>query len=59
MRLLCAIPEHGLAPFARAADIAGVAVSSIGTVVAGASAPRFLDAQGRDMPLARLSYSHF
>jgi thiamine-monophosphate kinase len=34
-------------------------VSSIGTVIAGRSAPRFLDAQGRDLPLLHLSYSHF
>ena len=57
--ILCAIPEDGFEPFARAADIAGVAVSSIGTVIDAASPPRFLDAQGRDMPLKRLSYSHF
>ncbi len=57
--ILCAIPEDGFEPFARAADVAGVAVSSIGTVIAAASAPKFLDAQGRDMPLPRLSYSHF
>ena len=57
--ILCAIPEDGFEPFARAADVAGVAVTSIGTVIAAASAPKFLDAQGRDMPLPRLSYSHF
>jgi thiamine-monophosphate kinase len=57
--ILCAIPEDGLEAFERAADTAGVAVSSIGTVIAAASAPKFLDAQGRDMPLPRLSYSHF
>jgi thiamine-monophosphate kinase len=57
--VLCAIPEDRFEMFARAGDIAGVAVSSIGTVIAASSAPRFLDAQGRDMPLPRLSYSHF
>ena len=57
--ILCAIPEDGFEAFAGAAGIAGVAVSSIGTVIAGRSAPRFLDAQGRDLPLLRLSYSHF
>jgi hypothetical protein len=36
-----------------------VPVSSIGTVISGASEPKFLDAQGRDLPLAHLSYSHF
>ncbi len=57
--ILCAIPEDGFEPFARAADVAGVVVSSIGTVIAAASPPKFLDAQGRDIPLRRLSYSHF
>ena len=57
--ILCAIPEDCFDAFAAAAAIAGVAVSSIGTVIAGRAAPRFLDAQGRDLPLLRLSYSHF
>ena len=57
--ILCAIPEDGFEPFAQAAALAGMAVSSIGTVIAAASPPKFLDAQGRDMPLTRLSYSHF
>jgi thiamine-monophosphate kinase len=57
--VLCAIPENRLAAFARAADIAGVAVTSIGAVVAGVSSPKFLDAQGREIGLKRLSYSHF
>jgi thiamine-monophosphate kinase len=57
--ILCAIPESSFEVFAQAADIAGVAVSSIGTVTAKASAPKFLDAQGREIALSRLSYSHF
>ncbi len=57
--ILCAIPENRLEAFAQAAGAAGVAVTSIGTVIAGASAPKFLDAQGREIPLPRLSYSHF
>ena len=57
--ILCAIPEASLKAFAREAGIAGVAVTSIGTVIAGTSAPKFLDAQGREIPLPRLSYSHF
>jgi len=36
-----------------------VAVSSIGIVISGASEPKFLDAQGRNVPLAHLAYSHF
>jgi thiamine-monophosphate kinase len=57
--ILCAIPEDRFEALARAAGIAGVAVASIGTVIAGTSAPKFLDAQGREMTLRRLSYSHF
>jgi thiamine-monophosphate kinase len=57
--ILCAIPEEGFEKFAEAAAAVRVAVSSIGTVIAGSSPPRFLDAQGRDMQLSRLSFSHF
>jgi thiamine-monophosphate kinase len=57
--ILCAIPENQFDAFAKAAGMAGVAVSPIGTIIAGTSAPKFLDAQGRVMPLPRLSYSHF
>ena len=57
--ILCAIPENRVDAFAQAAGQAGVAVTSIGTVMAGASPPRFLDAQGREIALPRLSYSHF
>src|SRR4051795_12474789 len=57
--ILCAIPENQFLAFAKAAEAAQVAISPIGTIIAGASAPRFLDSQGRDIPLPRLSYSHF
>jgi thiamine-monophosphate kinase len=57
--ILCAIPDSRFEAFAQAAKLAGVAVTSIGTVIAGASAPKFLDAQGREIALPRLSYSHF
>ena len=57
--ILCAISENRFEGFAQDADRANVAVTSIGTVIAGASAPKFLDAQGREIPLPRLSYSHF
>ena len=56
--IVCAIPEDGFEDFARAAASAGVAVSSIGTVIAGRAAPKFLDAQGREMSLPRRAYSH-
>ena len=57
--VLCAISKNRFEAFAQAARLAGVAVNSIGTVLAGSSAPRFLDAQGREAALRRLSYSHF
>ena len=57
--ILCAIPEKRFEAFAQAAGAADVAVTPIGTVIAGTSAPKFLDAQGREIPLPRLSYSHF
>jgi thiamine-monophosphate kinase len=57
--ILCTIPEDSFEVFAQAADQAGVAVTSIGTVIAGASVPSFLDGEGRAIALPRLSYSHF
>jgi thiamine-monophosphate kinase len=57
--ILCAIPENRFDAFAQAAGIAGVAVTSIGTVIADTAAPKFLDVQGREIVLPRLSYSHF
>jgi thiamine-monophosphate kinase len=57
--ILCAIPENQWEAFVQAAGLAGVAVTSIGTVIAGTAVPRFLDRQGREIVLPRLSYSHF
>jgi len=57
--ILCAIPEIRLEAFEHAAARAGVAVTSIGTVLAGNAAPRFLDPQGSELVLPLLSYSHF
>jgi len=57
--ILCAIPEANFEAFAQGARLAGVALTSIGTVIAGASVPSFLDGEGRDIALKRLSYSHF
>jgi thiamine-monophosphate kinase len=34
-------------------------VTSIGTIIAGNTATRWLDAEGRGIALPRLSYSHF
>jgi thiamine-monophosphate kinase len=57
--ILCAIPEDRFEAFARAANVAGVAATSIGTIIAGSSAPKFLNNEGREIALPRLSYSHF
>jgi thiamine-monophosphate kinase len=57
--ILCAIPERRFEAFAKAARAAGVAITSIGTVIADLAAPRFLDGQGSEIALKRLSYSHF
>jgi len=57
--ILCAIPENRLEAFEHAAALAGVAVRSIGTIIAGSAVPSFIDAQGREIAFKRLSYSHF
>jgi thiamine-monophosphate kinase len=57
--ILCTIPENRIEAFAEAAALAGVGLSSIGTVISGPSVPKFLDAQGRELRLSHLSYSHF
>jgi thiamine-monophosphate kinase len=57
--ILCAISENRFEAFAQAARQAAVAVTSIGTVIAGPAVPRFLDNEGREIALQRLSYSHF
>ena len=57
--ILCTIPENRFEAFEQAAKLAGVAVTSIGTVIAGASIPRFIDGQGAEIALPRRSYSHF
>ena len=57
--ILCTVPEDRIDGFAQAAREAGVAVTSIGTIIAGNTATRWLDAEGREIALPRLSYSHF
>ena len=56
--ILCTISPVHLAAFMADARHAGVAVTAIGTVSAGAGA-RFVDAQGCELVLSRMSYSHF
>jgi thiamine-monophosphate kinase len=57
--ILCTIPENRFDAFEAAAKVAAVTVASVGTVLAGLAAPRFIDAQGVEIALPRLSYSHF
>jgi thiamine-monophosphate kinase len=57
--VLCTLPHDRLEVFRKAAEIADIAVAVIGTIVEGASSPRFLDQRGEEIVLRRLSYSHF
>ena len=57
--ILCTVPEVRADAFAEAARQAGVAVTVIGTIMAGEGLPRFLDGEGRELALTRLSHSHF
>jgi thiamine-monophosphate kinase len=57
--ILCAIPESAFEAFIRAAKAAEITASAIGTFIAGASAPQFLDDEGRELSLSQMSYSHF
>ncbi len=57
--ILCTIAENRFRDFGRAARSVGVAVTPIGTIVAGNTPPKWLDAEGGEIALPRLSYSHF
>jgi thiamine-monophosphate kinase len=57
--ILCTIPEDRFGAFVRTAEIAAIPVTSIGAIVAGVDAPRFVDREGRELALKSLSYSHF
>jgi thiamine-monophosphate kinase len=57
--ILCTVPQARADAFAQAARQAGVAATDIGTILAGTSPPKFLDGQGGELTLQRLSYSHF
>lgn len=57
--ILCSIPENRFAAFMDAARLSGVVATGIGTIVAGTSIPRFKDGLGMEIPLQRLSWSHF
>jgi thiamine-monophosphate kinase len=57
--VLCTAPPAQCDALIAAGQAAGVAVTIIGTIVAGHERPRFLDGQGQELVLKRLSYSHF
>lgn len=57
--ILCTVPEARADAFTGAARQADIAVTAIGTIMAGDGPPRFLDSEGKEMALSRLSYSHF
>ncbi|MBN9586792.1 MAG: thiamine-phosphate kinase [Afipia sp. 62-7] len=57
--VICTVPENRWEAFVAAARLAGVAVSRIGVISAGADGPSFRDADGKPIVLKRLSYSHF
>ncbi|HEX7922790.1 MAG TPA: thiamine-phosphate kinase [Bradyrhizobium sp.] len=57
--LLCAVAGDRADAFLREARQAKIAVTAIGGLIAGLSPPSFLDGQGRELALKRLSYSHF
>jgi thiamine-monophosphate kinase len=57
--LLCTAPPAQCDALIAAGRALGVAVTAIGTIANGQKPPRFLDGQGRDLHLTRLSYSHF
>lgn len=57
--VLCTVPPAHSDALMAAGRAVGLAVTAIGTIVAGHSRPRFLDRQGQELALKRLSYSHF
>ena len=52
--ILCTVPEAKVDAFTEAAQQAGVAVTAIGTIMAGEGLPRFLDGAGKELTLRRL-----
>lgn len=57
--VLCTVPPAQSDAMIVSGRAAGLAVTAIGTIVAGQERPRFLDGQGQELTLKRLSYSHF
>ncbi|MDA9436333.1 thiamine-phosphate kinase [Bradyrhizobium sp. CCBAU 51627] len=57
--VLCTVPPAQSDALIAAGRTVGLAVTAIGTIVAGHERPRFLDGKGQELALKRLSYSHF
>lgn len=57
--VLCTVPPAQSDALIAAGRAVGLAVTAIGTIVAGHKRARFLDEQGEELALKRLSYSHF
>src|ERR1700722_15859423 len=57
--ILGTVAPDVLEPFVQAANVSGIAVNRIGTIVAGKAAPKFLDAKGAELALMRPSFSLF
>ena len=57
--VLCTVPPAQGDALMEAGRAMGLAVTAIGTIVVGHERPRFLDGQGQELALKRLSYSHF
>lgn len=57
--ILCTVAQGDLSAFEAAARASGVAVTTIGRILAGTAAPRFTDPDGESLALRRVSFSHF
>jgi thiamine-monophosphate kinase len=57
--VLASVPPEKLASLEEAAAAAGVALTTIGKVIAGEGVARFLDEQGKPLAFACPSFSHF
>lgn len=57
--VLCTVPPAHADALIAAGRAVGLGVTAIGTIVEGHERPRFLDGQGKELALKRLSYSHF
>ena len=57
--VLCTVPPAQSEAMIAAGRAMGVTLTAIGTILEGRERPRFLDGQGQELLLRRLSYSHF